>query len=91
MSFFLSNLSFSDTCFTSTTIPKMLVDIQTQSKAITYAGCSTQICFFTVFRHLYEFTSVMACDCFVAICCPLYYTVLMRPWLCAQLLLLNWS
>ncbi|MBZ3876704.1 Olfactory receptor 7A17 [Sciurus carolinensis] len=40
---FLSNLSFVDICFTSTTIPKMLVNIQTQSKAITYAGCITQI------------------------------------------------
>ncbi|VTJ52927.1 Hypothetical predicted protein [Marmota monax] len=37
MYFFLSNLSFVDICFTSTTIPKMLVNIQTQRKAITYA------------------------------------------------------
>ncbi|XP_077882167.1 putative olfactory receptor 7A2 [Ictidomys tridecemlineatus] len=37
MYFFLSNLSFVDTCFTSTTIPKMLLNIQTQSKAISYA------------------------------------------------------
>ncbi|MBZ3890358.1 Olfactory receptor 7A17 [Sciurus carolinensis] len=43
MYFFLSNLSFVDICFTSTTIPKMLVNIQTQSKAITYAGFITQI------------------------------------------------
>ncbi|KAK1342611.1 hypothetical protein QTO34_015377 [Cnephaeus nilssonii] len=35
MYFFLSNLSFIDICFTSTTIPKMLVNIQTQRKAIT--------------------------------------------------------
>ncbi|MBZ3878908.1 Olfactory receptor 7A17 [Sciurus carolinensis] len=38
MYFFLSNLSFVDICFTSTTIPKMLVNIQTQSKVITHAG-----------------------------------------------------
>ncbi|MBZ3876597.1 Olfactory receptor 7A17 [Sciurus carolinensis] len=43
MYFFLSNLSSVDICFTSTTVPKMLVNIQTQSKAITYAGCITQI------------------------------------------------
>ncbi|MBZ3885221.1 Olfactory receptor 7A17 [Sciurus carolinensis] len=43
MYFFLSNLSFVDICFTSTTVPKMLVNIQTQSKAITYAGCINQI------------------------------------------------
>ncbi|KAF7483943.1 Hypothetical predicted protein [Marmota monax] len=52
MYFFLSNLSFSDLCFTSSTVPKMLVNIQSQSKAITYAGCITQMCFFTVFALL---------------------------------------
>ena len=45
MYFFLSNLSFVDICFTSTTIPKMLWNIQTQSKVITYEGCITQIFF----------------------------------------------
>ncbi|MBZ3881831.1 Olfactory receptor 7A17 [Sciurus carolinensis] len=46
MYFFLSNLSFVDICLVSTTVPKMLLNIQTQSKAITYAGCITQMCFF---------------------------------------------
>ena len=39
--FFLSNLSFADICFTSTTILKMLVNIQTRSKVILYEGCFT--------------------------------------------------
>ncbi|KAF7465432.1 hypothetical protein GHT09_004165 [Marmota monax] len=52
MYFLLSILSFSALCFTSTTVPKMLVNIQSQSKAITYAGCITQMCFFTVFALL---------------------------------------
>ncbi|MBZ3870225.1 Olfactory receptor 7A17 [Sciurus carolinensis] len=42
--FFLSNLSFANIFFTSTTIPKMLVNIQTQSKAITYLGtCASHL------------------------------------------------
>ena len=45
MYFFLSNLSFVDICFTSTTIPKMLWNIQTESKGITYEGCITQMYF----------------------------------------------
>ena len=45
MYFFLANLSFVDIRFTSTTVPKMLWNIQTQSKVITYAGCITQIYF----------------------------------------------
>ena len=42
MYFFLSNLSLADIGFTSTTIPKMIVDIQTQSRVISYVGCLTQ-------------------------------------------------
>ncbi|EFB19256.1 hypothetical protein PANDA_021951, partial [Ailuropoda melanoleuca] len=34
MYFFLANLSFVDICFTSTTVPKMLVNIQTQNKVM---------------------------------------------------------
>ena len=49
MYFFLSNLSFVDICFTSTTIPKMLWNIQTQRKVITYEGCITQIYFLILF------------------------------------------
>ncbi|XP_062034476.1 olfactory receptor 7C2-like [Lepus europaeus] len=91
MYFFLSNLSFSDICFTSTTVPKMLVNIQTQSKAISYAGCITQMFFFTVFGLLDNLLlTVMAYDRFVAICHPLRYTDIMNSRLCAQLLLLSW-
>ena len=43
MHFFLFNLFFADICFTSTTIPKMLWNIQTHSKVITYEGCIIQI------------------------------------------------
>ncbi|XP_027628594.1 olfactory receptor 7A10-like [Tupaia chinensis] len=91
MYFFLSNLSFVDICFTSTTIPKMLVNIQTQSKAITYAGCITQMFFFMLFASLDDFLlTVMAYDRYVAICHPLHYTVIMNPWLCVLLTLLSW-
>nr|XP_045377950.1 olfactory receptor 7A17-like [Camelus bactrianus] len=91
MYFFLSNLSMVDICFTSTTIPKMLVNIQTQSKAITYAGCITQMCFFIIFSGLDIYLlAVMAYDRFVAICHPLHYTVIMNPRLCGLLLLVSW-
>ncbi|XP_036095775.1 olfactory receptor 7C1-like [Molossus molossus] len=91
MYFFLSNLSFVDICFTSTTIPKMLVNIQTQSKAITYAGCVTQVYFFMVFGGMDTFLlTVMAYDRFVAICHPLYYAVIMNPRLCGLLVLMSW-
>ncbi|XP_057564303.1 olfactory receptor 7A17-like [Hippopotamus amphibius kiboko] len=91
MYFFLSNLSFVDMCFISTTIPKMLWNIQTQTKVITYEGCITQMYFFTVFVCLDGFLlTVMAYDRFVAICHPLHYTVIMNPWLCILLVLVSW-
>ncbi|KAI5143653.1 Olfactory Receptor 7A17 [Manis pentadactyla] len=52
MYFLLSRLSFVDICFTSTTISKILWNIQTQSNIITYASCITQMCFFIIFSGL---------------------------------------
>ncbi|XP_007526067.1 olfactory receptor 7A10-like [Erinaceus europaeus] len=91
MYFFLSNLSLVDICFTSTTVPKMLHNIWTQSKAITYAGCITQMYFFILFAGLDDFLlTVMAYDRYVAICHPLHYTVIMNPQLCGRLVLVCW-
>nr|XP_025721253.1 olfactory receptor-like protein OLF4 [Callorhinus ursinus] len=91
MYFFLANLSFADICFTSTTVPKMLWNIQTQSQVITYAGCITQMYFFIFFGGWDDFLlAVMAYDRFVAICHPLHYTVIMNPWLCGLLVLVSW-
>lgn len=91
MYFFLANLSFVDICFTSTTVPKMLVNIQTQSKAITYADCISQMSVFLVFAELDNFLlAVMAYDRYVAICHPLYYTVIVNQQLCILMVLLSW-
>ena len=71
MNFFLSNLSFVDICFTSTTIPKMLWNNQTQRKRITSEGCTIQMYFYMLFAGLDELLlSVMACDWYVAIAVP---------------------
>uniref|UniRef100_A0A8D2E1T8 Olfactory receptor n=1 Tax=Sciurus vulgaris TaxID=55149 RepID=A0A8D2E1T8_SCIVU len=91
MYFFLSNLSFVDICFTSNTIPKMLVNIQTQNKAIAYAGCITQMQFSILFAGLDIFLlTVMAYDRFVAICHPLHYMVIMNSQRCGLLVLVSW-
>ncbi|XP_045659597.1 olfactory receptor 7A17-like [Ursus americanus] len=91
MYFFLASLSFANICFTSTTVPKMLWNIQTQSKVITYADCITQMYFFLLCAVLDDFIlSVMAYDRFMAICHPLHYTVIMNPQLCGLLVLMSW-
>uniref|UniRef100_A0A8D1M0F7 Olfactory receptor n=1 Tax=Sus scrofa TaxID=9823 RepID=A0A8D1M0F7_PIG len=92
MYFFLSHLSFSDICYSSTIVPKMLVNIQTANKAIMYAGCSTQMHFSIVFLCLDNLLlTVMAYDRFVAICHPLHYMIMMNPLLCGLLALVSWS
>uniref|UniRef100_A0A8C9AGS6 Olfactory receptor n=1 Tax=Prolemur simus TaxID=1328070 RepID=A0A8C9AGS6_PROSS len=91
MYFFLSILSLSDICFTSTTIPKMLVNLHAHSKDISYRQCLTQVYFFMIFAGLDNFLlTVMAYDRFVAICHPLHYTVIMNPQFCACLVLMSW-
>nr|XP_035932089.1 olfactory receptor 7A17-like [Halichoerus grypus] len=91
MYFFLTSLSFADICFASTTIPKMLWNIWTQSQVITYAGCLTQMYFFINFGDWDDFLlTVMAYDRFVAICHPLHYMVIMNPRLCGLLVLVSW-
>ncbi|XP_020008179.2 putative olfactory receptor 7A2 [Castor canadensis] len=91
MYFFHCHLSFVDICLTSTTVPKLLLNMQTQSKIITYAGCITQMNFFLLFSVLDIFLlTVMAYDRFVAICQPLQYTVIMNPQHCVLLVLVSW-
>ncbi|XP_004688807.1 PREDICTED: olfactory receptor 7A17-like [Condylura cristata] len=91
MYFFLSNLSFVDICFTSTTIPKTLLNIQTQSKFITYEGCISQMYFALFFGVVDDFLlTVMAYDRYVAICHPLHYMLIMHRRQCGLLVLLSW-
>ncbi|KAM4889392.1 olfactory receptor 7D4-like [Thomomys bottae] len=91
MYFFLSNLSFVDICFTTTTVPKMLVNLQTQRKNISYPECLTQMYFFMMFGGMDNFLLIiMAFDRFVAICHPLNYQVIMNPHFCGLLVLVSW-
>ncbi|XP_007957119.1 olfactory receptor 7E24-like [Orycteropus afer afer] len=90
MYFFLSNLSLTDIGFISTTVPKMLVNLQTQSKSIIYVGCLAQVFSLYLFGCLDNFfLTVMAYDRLVAICYPLHYTVIMNPRICHLLALVS--
>ncbi|NP_001000985.1 olfactory receptor Olr1160 [Rattus norvegicus] len=90
MYFFLYNLSLSDMGFSSTTVPKMLINMQTHNKSITYAGCLTQVFFFILFGGMDSLLlTAMAYDRWVAICHPLHYQVILNPRLCRCLLILS--
>ncbi|XP_075384366.1 olfactory receptor 1f45-like [Tenrec ecaudatus] len=91
MYFFLSNLSFVDICFSSTTIPKMLANHILGSQSISFPGCFTQMYFLFTFADMDNFLlAVMAYDRFVAVCHPLHYTTKMTPQLCAMMVIGSW-
>ena len=90
MYFFLSHLSFTDICFSTTTVLKMLANLQRQSKSISYMDCLIQVGFVLFFAGLENFLlAAMAYDRYVAICHPLRYRVIMNSCLCVLLILLS--
>nr|XP_015851639.2 olfactory receptor 1P1-like [Peromyscus maniculatus bairdii] len=92
MYFFLASLSCDDVLFTSTTVPKALVNIHSQSRTISYAGCLAQLYFFLTFGDMDIFLlATMAYDRFVAICHPLHYTMIMSLRRCSLLVAACWT
>jgi olfactory receptor len=88
MYFFLYNLSFTDISTSTTTVPKMLVNIQTQNHSITYTGCLAQACFAIIFAGVENsLLAVMAYDRYMDIYHPLRYAIIMNPSLCVLLAL----
>ncbi|XP_052045671.1 olfactory receptor 7G2-like [Apodemus sylvaticus] len=90
MYLFLSILSINDICYSTVTIPKMLVNIQAHDDSISYIECLSQICFLSIFGGMENFLlAVMAYDRYVAICKPLRYTVIMNPICCVLMVLFS--
>ncbi|XP_077171510.1 olfactory receptor 10G4-like [Paroedura picta] len=86
MYYFLCELSLLDMLYSSTTVPKMLTDFLTGSKAISYKSCIAQLYAFHFFGGTECFLlTVMAYDRYVAICDPLHYARIMSKVACAKL------
>ncbi|KAM9207462.1 olfactory receptor 1G1-like [Dugong dugon] len=91
MYFFLAKLSFAETCFTCTIVPKVLVNIQTQHYTISYTGCLVQMYFFMALTLLDDFLlAVMAYDRYMAIYLPLHSAMIMHPQCCLLLVATSW-
>uniref|UniRef100_G1Q360 Olfactory receptor n=2 Tax=Myotis lucifugus TaxID=59463 RepID=G1Q360_MYOLU len=86
MYFFLSQLAFLDFCYSTIIVPKMLFNMLTKDKTISFLGCMVQFYLFCVYAITDVFLlAVMAYDRFVAICNPLLYMVTMSRTLCVEL------
>ncbi|XP_073443132.1 olfactory receptor 5AR1-like [Dendrobates tinctorius] len=87
MYLFLCNLAFVDLWYSSSITPKMLVDLTTVDKSISYIGCALQMYFFIALGNTESFLlAAMAFDRYVAICIPLLYLKNMTRMKCLQLL-----
>lgn len=92
MYFLLVNLSFIDMSLASFATPKMIGDLISENKAISYEGCMAQI----FFLHLLGGSEIMllvamAIDRLIAICKPLHYKNIMSHRICIRLALLSWT
>jgi olfactory receptor len=86
MYFFLCKLSVCDIFFPSVSSPKLLFYLLGNSRAISYAGCVSQLFFYHFLGCTECFLyTVMAYDRFVAICYPLYYSIIMSHKVCTIL------
>ncbi|XP_076985641.1 olfactory receptor 2H1-like [Tamandua tetradactyla] len=91
MYFFLSNLSFLELCFTTTTVPQMLLNFWGPEKTITYTGCVIQLFVFLCLGATEcILLVVMAYDRYIAVCQPLHYTTIIHPHFCWKLALMAW-
>ncbi|XP_032701608.1 olfactory receptor 6K3-like [Lontra canadensis] len=83
---FIGMFSFLEIWYTTVTIPKMLSNLVSEQKTISFVGCLLQMYFF----HSPGVTealvlTAMAIDRYVATCNPLRYAVIMTPRLCIWL------
>ncbi|XP_026508280.1 olfactory receptor 10A4-like [Terrapene carolina triunguis] len=88
---FLGNLSFLETCYSSTILPRMLASLLTGDRTISVSGCITQLYFFCALASTECYLlAVMSYDRYLAICKPLHYSSLMNTRVCLQLAAGSW-
>ncbi|XP_036621078.1 olfactory receptor 10AG1-like [Trichosurus vulpecula] len=91
MYFFLGNFSFLEICYTSVTLPRMMMNIWTKKRHISFLDCALQLCFLLMLGGTEcLLLAVMAYDRYVAICKPLYYSLIMNYKVCIQLVVGSW-
>ncbi|KAF1614135.1 Olfactory receptor 14A16, partial [Eudyptes chrysolophus] len=92
MYFFLLSLALLNLGSISTTLPNAMGNSLWDTRAISYMGCAAQL-FLLAFFISAEFCllTVMAYDCFVAICHPLHYGTLLGSRACVHMAAAAWG
>ncbi|XP_043441818.1 olfactory receptor 2A14-like [Prionailurus bengalensis] len=91
MYFFLSHLAIVDMSYASNNVPKMLANLLTQRRTISFVPCIMQTFLYLAFAHAEcLILVVMSYDRLVAICNPLHYTVIMSWRVCTVLAITSW-
>ncbi|XP_014439202.1 olfactory receptor 4C16-like, partial [Tupaia chinensis] len=90
--FFLFYLSFSDTCFSTSIAPRMVVDSLLKKATISFSECIIQVFTAHFFGCLEVFILIlMAVDRYMAICKPLHYKTIMNCRVCNGLVAMAWG
>ncbi|XP_059581485.1 uncharacterized protein LOC132249846 [Alligator mississippiensis] len=91
MYFFLGHLAFLDMCYSSVTLPKILINFVRQQETISYRECMAQMFFLIICTGTEcALLTVMAFDRYAAICKPLHYTRIMSKKVCVPLATACW-
>ncbi|XP_027701269.1 olfactory receptor 5F1-like [Vombatus ursinus] len=86
MYFFLINVSLTDIFCSSTVTPKMLADLLSKRKVISFTGCLLQMYVFIVLSTTECILfGLMAYDRYMAVCNPLLYPVIMSRTVCLKM------
>ncbi|XP_049753440.1 olfactory receptor 11G2-like [Elephas maximus indicus] len=87
----LTNFSFLEICYVTSTVPNMLANFLSETKVISFSGCFLQFYFFFSLGSTEGFfLVVMAFDRYLAICRPLHYPTIMTGCLCTNLVVNCW-
>ncbi|XP_005064854.1 olfactory receptor 4F17-like [Mesocricetus auratus] len=87
----LANLSLVDLGLSSTTVPRMISDLFTHCKVISFHSCMVQMFFIHVMGGVEMVLLIaMAYDRYTAICKPLHYLMIMNPRKCMVLVIAAW-
>ncbi|XP_061447507.1 olfactory receptor 11G2-like [Rhineura floridana] len=87
----LSNFSWMEMCYVTTTVPRMLFDLASPTGIISFHACFLQFyIFFSLGTTELFFLSAMALDRYLAICHPLRYPQIMSQDTCYALVAVCW-